>query len=202
MNFIKIFSFLFLTFLITNCASIIEGTDQAVSINSNVQGAKVYINGSMVGKTPYNGQIKKKSDTQVRIEKEGYTSQTLTMNTSLPTAFWGNIIFGGFTGSTTDFVSGAAYEYSPNNYFLHIEKEKASNEERAQADQMNKTTKFVLINRNQLINDIYRGDGEYLDALIKLKDKNKDRNKYISQLQSWVALEMSVAEFALKVSRS
>ena len=34
--------------------------------------------------------------------------------------FWGNILFGGFWGSTTDGVSGAIHEFSPDQYFVTL----------------------------------------------------------------------------------
>lgn len=201
MKIVKLLSLISLLLLVTNCASIVDGSNQVISINSNVQGADVYINGIMVGKTPFSGQVKKQKDTQVRIQKKGYTSQTLLMSTSLPTAFWGNIITGGFLGSTTDYATGAAYEYAPNNYFLHIEKENADSEEKAQSAKSREIAKFVLINRNQLVNEIYRGQGEYLDALLKLKGKDQNRHEYISELQSLVVIDPGSISLAINLSK-
>ncbi len=200
MKFTKLVAVFSLMFLVTNCASIIDGSEQLVSVNSNIQGAEVYVNGLLVGKTPFSGKIKKKNNSQVRIQKEGYTTQTITMSTSLPVSFWGNVISGGLLGSTTDYASGAAYEYSPNNYFLHIEKENADKEEKAAAEKANKVTQFVLINHNQLVKEIARGSGEYLDGLIRLKERETNRSDFISQMQTLITTHLAATELAEKIT--
>ncbi len=200
MKLMRLAVILSLMFLVTNCASIIDGSNQVVSVNSNVQGADVYINGILVGKTPFSGQVKNKNNTQVRVEKKGYTTQTITLSTSLPVSFWGNVISGGFLGSTTDFASGAAYQYSPNNYFLHIEKEDATKEEKVQSKLIERVNQYVLINHNQLVKEISRGSGEYLDGLIRLKAKENSRSMFVAQMQKLVAKNMGVTDLARKIS--
>ena len=34
--------------------------------------------------------------------------------------FWGNILFGGVFGSTTDGLSGSVHEYSPSQFFITL----------------------------------------------------------------------------------
>ena len=97
----------------SGCATIVKGTTQIVSINSNVSGADIIVNGEPVGQTPFTGQIKRKSGTTVTVKKSGYQPKTITLTTEVESVFWGNIIFGGFIGSTTDMGSGAMYYYAP-----------------------------------------------------------------------------------------
>ena len=97
----------------SGCASIIKGTSQTVSINSNVEGADVIVNGERVGTTPFTGPIKRKSGTTVTVRKTGYQTKTVTMTTEIEAIFWGNIISGGVIGSTTDLTTGAMYYYAP-----------------------------------------------------------------------------------------
>lgn len=99
--------------LVSGCASIIKGTTQTVSINSNVRGGTVIVNGKQVGTTPYNGPIERKSGTTVTVSKEGYITKTITLTTEIESVFWGNIIIGGVVGSTTDLATGAMYYYAP-----------------------------------------------------------------------------------------
>ena len=101
-----------LSLFITSCATIATGTTQLVTINSNVDGATVSLDGVNVGKTPFTGEIKKNGKV-VTIEKEGYKTYTIALSSSLEGLFWGNIIIGGTLGSITDFASGAAYKYAP-----------------------------------------------------------------------------------------
>src|SRR5689334_21649250 len=84
------------------CASIVNGTTQVVTMASNVRGAEVAVDGKPVGHAPYTGPIKRGAQTSLRVSNEGYQSKTITLSTEVEPIFWGNIILGGFFGSTTD----------------------------------------------------------------------------------------------------
>ncbi len=112
------------------CASIVGGTSQTVSINSNVKGANVIVNGANIGTTPYNGPLKRGKSTTVTLQKDGYETKTITLNTEIESIFWGNIIIGGVLGSTTDLATGAMYKYAPATLQIDLDKvqaEKAGN---------------------------------------------------------------------------
>lgn len=100
-----------------SCATIISGTSQAVTIDSNVQGATVVIDGSSVGTTPYSGKVRRRRETVGMLRKDGYVAQSFTMTSSynpvaLLSIFWDY--------STTDFLSGAVWEYSPSQYYIEM----------------------------------------------------------------------------------
>ena len=106
----------------TGCASILKGTSQIVTIDSNVKGAEILANGVMVGKTPYNGPLRRGSAMTLLVKKDGYDSRQFMLNTAIEPVFWGNIICGGFFGSTTDLASQAMYEYAPATIVVDLEK--------------------------------------------------------------------------------
>src|SRR4051812_30536890 len=91
----------------TGCASIVDGSSQVVSFNSNPNSARVLVNGTEIGRTPLSTQIKRSGDTVVLFRKDGYADQTISLQTKLNPWFWGNILCGGTIGSTTDGLSGA-----------------------------------------------------------------------------------------------
>lgn len=107
--------------MVTSCATIVGGTSQTVSIDSNVKGAEVVVNGATVGQTPFAGSIKRGKSTSVTIRKAGYRPKTIIMNTEVEPIFWGNIIVGGFLGSTTDLASEAMYKYTPASINVDLE---------------------------------------------------------------------------------
>jgi hypothetical protein len=107
-------------FSVGGCASIVSGTTQVVTIDSNVRGAEVAVNGLPVGRTPYTGPIKRGSTTTVRVTGPGYQAKTITLSTEIEPIFWGNIILGGFFGSTTDAGTGAMYKYAPATYEIAL----------------------------------------------------------------------------------
>jgi hypothetical protein len=186
------------------CATILDGTKQVVSINSNVQGANVYIDGIQVGQTPFTTQIKKKSGTQVRVDKKGYTSKTMVMTTSVPTVFWGNILtfHGSVLGSTTDFLSGAAYEYSPNNFFFHLNKSEEVSEEEAKTIQIQKkATKFILVNHKNLVKEIAKGEGEYLASLLVLLNSEMKPKELASKLKMVNYEKLTSIQMAKMISK-
>lgn len=108
---------------ITSCATVVGGTSQTVSIDSNVKGADVVVNGAMVGQTPFAGSISRGKSTSVTIRKEGYRSKTVILNTEVEPIFWGNIIVGGVFGSTTDLASEAMYKYTPASITIELERD-------------------------------------------------------------------------------
>ncbi|MFA5518371.1 MAG: PEGA domain-containing protein [Spirochaetota bacterium] len=111
-----------ITLIFMGCSTIMNGTSQMVSVNSDIEEADVLVNGNKVGKTPFSGKIKRSSKTVITVQKEGYSPVNVTPHTELPSAFWGNIILGGFFGSTTDYASGAVNEYTPNTFYVNLKK--------------------------------------------------------------------------------
>ena len=77
---------------------------------------EVTVIGRVIGKTPITLQLDKKKDQSVSFTLEGYKTQTRNLETSIDGFFWGNIVLGGFIGSTTDAITGGMHEYSPNQY--------------------------------------------------------------------------------------
>ncbi len=120
------FSFLVLSSMMlvfASCSSVVNGKKQMVSIDSNVKGAEVNVNGEIVGKTPFSGKIERGSDTMVTIKKEGYNIKTIMLNDEVAPAFWANglFLYGWSFSSTTDYATGAMYKYSPATYNVELE---------------------------------------------------------------------------------
>lgn len=106
--------------LLTGCATIFKGTDQVLTITSDPDGATVRIDGKPVGVTPLSTKVKKNSVDSIMIEKEGFRTETMPLDKkfdgiTLLSTFWDL--------STTDLVSGAAYEYQPSTYHFKMKKD-------------------------------------------------------------------------------
>lgn len=190
-------------FSLYGCATILSKTDQVISVNSNVQGAMVYIDGQARGKTPFSAQIIKKSNTQVMIKADGYNPQTMTLSTTIPTAFWGNALtfYGSFMGSTTDYLSGAVYEYSPNNYFFQLDKISKGTDQEAKIEMLeNEITQYTLINHKNLQKDIIRGEGEYITSLFKIAGQDENKSSYLEKLKTIAKADLSIIEFSKQIT--
>ena len=108
--------------LVLGSATLISGTTQSVSFNSEPEGATVFIDGAKKCQTPCTLSLKRGSNESVTFKKNGYKSQILPLESSyngvaLLSIFW--------DFSTTDLISGAASEYSPNQYFVELKEEKS-----------------------------------------------------------------------------
>ncbi|WP_353219657.1 PEGA domain-containing protein [Salinisphaera sp. S4-8] len=106
----------------SGCATIASGTDQNVSFDSEPEGATVRIAGQAIGKTPVSLHLDNKSGQTVSFEMEGYRTVSKSLETKTDAWFFANILIGGLglIGSTTDFATGAIYEYSPDQYFVTL----------------------------------------------------------------------------------
>jgi hypothetical protein len=62
---------------ITGCASIVSGTDQNLTFNSEPDAATVTVAGKVVGKTPLSVQVKKGKNQSLTFEKDGYKTHTI-----------------------------------------------------------------------------------------------------------------------------
>lgn len=118
-----IFALLTLFVTMSSFASIIKGTSQTITFNSEPSGAKVYLDGQMFGETPLTLKLKKNKYDSIMVKKEGYVTQTAFLNkdydgVALINIFWDL--------STTDLITGAAFEYNPNQFFFDLEKRGAS----------------------------------------------------------------------------
>lgn len=153
-----------ISLLLVSCATIMSGTTQLVTINCNVVGAHVYIDGVEVGVTPFMGEIKKNQKV-LTIEMEGYQTYSGAMSKSLESIFWGNIITGGTIGSITDFSSGAAYTYAPSSYQIELYKTDTGLEDFKKVFELKK---FAMVNMSHVANDLAYNDGPYLNSIIQL----------------------------------
>ena len=101
---------------LTGCASIISGTSQTITINSNPPGAQCNLlrEGLVIGSvtTPGGTLVKKtKHDIHIECKKEGYQDATAVLTSDIEGATWGNIILGGGIGWAIDSAAGADNKY-------------------------------------------------------------------------------------------
>ena len=101
--------------LFTSCATIMTGTDQKVSFNSNVPNAKIYIDDSFKGNAPLILTLDTKTSHNIRIEAPGYHTYSTTLQKKVTGWAWGNIVFGGIIGLGVDMFTGGLYAFKEDN---------------------------------------------------------------------------------------
>jgi len=108
-------------FLLTSCASIINGTTQEISVGSSPAGAEVYIDGELAGYTPTKVEVTRKESHLVTLAKPGFHTQNVSLQPVMSAAVLGNVIAGGFIGWGVDAVSGAQYRICPETVNVNLD---------------------------------------------------------------------------------
>jgi len=185
--------------LASGCATIVVGSTQSLTFDSEPAGAQVTINGMPMGVTPATISIKK-SDYQnafVVFSKEGHTNQQAILHTKTSGWFWGNILIGGFFGTTTDSSTGAMLEYEPAKFFVTLPPAKASISEMTRLDYQNKVRKYILFSHQHLVSDLAKGSGEHLSSLYVLIGLTEGRQQgAIRELRTVATISESAPAFA------
>lgn len=106
----------------TNCSSIMNGSKQEVSFNSEPNGAKIFINGVSMGTTPTKLMLKRGETHIIEIRLDGYKTYRITTSKGITGWFWGNLICGGIIGFVIDLATGNAFDIDPDTVFANLEK--------------------------------------------------------------------------------
>ncbi|MCF7952071.1 MAG: PEGA domain-containing protein [Spirochaetaceae bacterium] len=118
-TFILVLLSLLLLVLFSSCATVFKGTTQEITFETSPSGAKVYLDGDMVGTTPVTMPLKKNKYKSFRVELEGYQTIQRQMDKEYDLVALLNIFW---DYSTTDMLTGAAFEYAKNAYYIELQK--------------------------------------------------------------------------------
>ena len=110
------------------CATIIQGEHQSVPVNSDPSGATVIVDGIEMGETPTTLSLKRGEDHTVVLQRDGYRDVTLRLDKDFDfvPAVVGNIFSFGLLGFAVDYVSGAAYDLTPEQITRTLEAQGAA----------------------------------------------------------------------------
>lgn len=106
--------------LLTGCASIVNGTNQVVSVETRHKGEPVsgvtckLDNGKGVFYVTTPGTVtvhRAYDDLSIKCEKDNVAPGLASVKSSTKAMAFGNILFGGVIGAAVDAGSGAAYDY-------------------------------------------------------------------------------------------
>ncbi len=188
----------FAFFFTSGCATLIDGSTQKVTFKSSPEKVSVMVNGQTLGETPIIVDLERQSENVVEFYKEGYAKQSLQMESRMNGLVWVNAIWclSCLLSTTTDFASGAAYQYDPDKYFVIMVPEGVS--ETPSDTQKRKVRAFIMGNYTKIISELSKipedlkledyflsGYGEYLDSLISLLESlEPDRKKAAFQIKT------------------
>ena len=170
--------------LLTGCASIISGTSQAVTIDSNVQGATVAIEGNLVGQTPFSGKIPRKRESVALVSKPGYTAQPVVLTTSFNPVAILSIVW---DYSTTDCLTGACWEYAPSTYYVNL-RPATSSMELFRRDSELKA--FAMTYYSAIKTELATGSGSKIEAVRKEFFPSMSKEEFMTKV---IAVEAQAA---------
>ena len=109
--------------LMSSCSTLMNGTTHSLTVNSNVQHAKVYVNEIYKGETPISLDLATNKKTYtIRIEADGYIPYTEVIQRKASGWVWGNIFLGGLIGLGVDMATGGLYIYEKDNITGNLNK--------------------------------------------------------------------------------
>lgn len=110
---------------LTGCGTIIHGSKQQVSFDSNPPGATVRLSDGTHLTTPHLAQLRRAQDHTVTISKEGYAPERITINRDFN---WGATTFGNILwitpGVIVDVLAGGAWTLDPEHINVNLVAEK------------------------------------------------------------------------------
>lgn len=107
---------------LTGCASIVNGTNQSVSVHTgSVGGAVCSLENDkgkwFVSRTPGSVVVNRSyKDLKINCQKKGYQPSYKQVASKTKGMTFGNVVFGGVIGAGVDIADGAAYDYPPEIY--------------------------------------------------------------------------------------
>lgn len=125
----KIMTIVLISVLLTNCATIIHGTKQDVSISSNPSKAVVTIDNAEKGITPVTVKLSRKDHHTVLINLDGFMPYETKLTRKVDGWIAGNIVFGGLIGLAIDGITGGMYKLTPDQLQAELRNQSASIQE-------------------------------------------------------------------------
>jgi len=146
--------------------------------------------------------IQRKNDQVLTVSKEGYKTFSTQMTTKIEAWFWGNILFGGVIGSVTDAVTGAMYEYAPGQYLVTLEQETPSKVSAStEKSKRDRAREFIILSYNQIVSDISKGSGNYLNSLMGLLEiPRNDEAVAVRRIKAFAEAFPDIGQFADQVT--
>jgi hypothetical protein len=105
-----------------SCASMMSGNQQEITLTSTERDVDVYMNDEYLGKTPVTVSIDRQSGQFVEFQKSGFHSAKIDLKTKINPNFYWNLPLTvlGTTGMSTDFGSGAIYEFNSSKILVRM----------------------------------------------------------------------------------
>ena len=110
-----------LSVVINGCATILTGSTDTISFDSDPEGAKIMMDGLKIGKTPTSITLKRPgfSNKEVIMQLEGYEDRRFILQKEFNAIAILN--FAGWVGWLIDIGTGSVFKYSRKDYDMDLE---------------------------------------------------------------------------------
>jgi hypothetical protein len=165
--------------VLSGCASVFSGTSQAISIDSNIQGASIAIDGNVIGVTPFAGKVPRRKDSIAIISKAGYASQPVALSTTFNPLAIVSILC--WDLGTTDCLTGACWEYAPASYYVNLRPAGSSLNEFQRDTQLKA---FAMTYHGDLQTELAAGTGAKIDGMRATYFKDMSQAAFVAALRA------------------
>jgi len=119
--FLSLIAVIFLTF--GSCATLFKGSTDGVNFSSDPHGAKVYVNGDLLGTTPFELELKSNKTYTIEFKKDGYETRTVLLNSSVGGGWIVLDILGGLFPVIIDAATGNWYSLDQDHVNAVLEQQ-------------------------------------------------------------------------------
>ena len=142
----------FTAFVFTSCATILSGTSDEITFNSDPGGASIMLDGLKLGKTPATVSIKRPGfgNKEITLKLDGYEDRTFMLQKEFNTMAICNLA--GWPGWVIDIITGSVMKYSKRNYDLDLDP-KAFNLNELEKDQLGRYIVPDIYKRSVIVYD-------------------------------------------------
>lgn len=183
--------------LSSGCATMFSGSSEPVTFNSTPDNATISINGVAMGKTPATITLKRKPDQVVEFTKEGYQPTKAQITTQMNPWIFANVLWCWLCplSTTTDYSTGAAYEYSPNRFYVTLTATGAS--PIGAESRQTRVRTYIVTNYANILNELNTTESEYLKALWALMEiPEPSREQAFAKLKTMADETKDILQFA------
>jgi hypothetical protein len=110
------------TIVLAGCATLFANKNPDVRFASDPDGAKVYVNGDLMGTTPVKIQLASNKTYTIEFRKEGFQTRTYHLNNHVGGVWIVLDILGGFWPIVIDLATGSWYEFDSTDVKAILEK--------------------------------------------------------------------------------
>lgn len=108
----------------TSCATLFHGSTDGVNFSSDPSGAKVYVNGDLLGTTPFALNLKSNKTYTLEFKKDGYESKSVLLNSSVGGGWIVLDVLGGLLPVIVDAATGDWYSLDQDHVNAILEQQK------------------------------------------------------------------------------